>query len=81
MPGRRYRHLWIEAEDSESNPVRAVTYIADGNAVGGKPSLCYIILGPNGKPRISVGRLSGAPRRNFEAFTGCGGSVASFRAR
>ena len=42
MPARRYRHLWIEAEDSAGNPVRAVTYIADGNAVGGNPSLRYI---------------------------------------
>ena len=44
VPGRRYRHLWVEAEDSEDNPVRAVTYIADGNEVDGNPSLRYITL-------------------------------------
>jgi MFS family permease len=44
VPGRRYRHLWVEAEDSEGNPVRAVTYIADGNEVDGNPSLRYITL-------------------------------------
>ena len=41
---RRYRHLWIEVEDSEGNPVSAVTYIADGNAVDGNPSLRYITM-------------------------------------
>ena len=44
VPGRGYRHLWIEAEDSEGKPVRAVTYIADGNAVDGNPSLRYITM-------------------------------------
>jgi cation transport regulator ChaC len=44
VPGRRYRHLWVEAEDSEGNQVRAVTYIADGNEVDGNPSLRYITL-------------------------------------
>jgi cation transport regulator ChaC len=44
VPGRRYRHLWVEAEDSEGNPVAAVTYVADGNEVDGNPSLRYITL-------------------------------------
>ena len=44
VPGRRYRHLWIEAEDSNGNPVCAVTYIADGNPVDGNPSRRYIAL-------------------------------------
>lgn len=44
VPGRRYRHLWVEAEDSDGNPVRAVTYIADGNPVDGNPSRRYIML-------------------------------------
>jgi cation transport regulator ChaC len=44
VPGRRYRHLWIDAEDGEGNPVRAVTYIADGNEVDGNPSRRYITL-------------------------------------
>ncbi len=44
VPGRRYRHLWVEAEDSDGNPVRAVSYVADGNEVDGNPSLRYITL-------------------------------------
>ena len=42
--GRRYRHLWVEAEDSEASNIRAVTYIADGNEIDGNPSLRYITL-------------------------------------
>ncbi len=33
VPGRRYRHLWVEAEDNDGIPLRAVTHIADGNEV------------------------------------------------
>jgi cation transport regulator ChaC len=44
VPGRRYRHLWVEAEGSDGNPVRAVTYVADGNEADGNPSLRYITL-------------------------------------
>ena len=44
VPGRRYRHLWVEAEDRDGNPVSAVTYIADGNPVDGNPSRRYISL-------------------------------------
>jgi gamma-glutamylcyclotransferase len=44
VPGRRYRHLWAEAEDSEGNAIHAVTYIADGNEIDGNPSLRYITL-------------------------------------
>ena len=44
VPGRRYRHLWVEAEDSDGNPARAVTYIADGNPIDGNPSLRYLTL-------------------------------------
>ena len=44
VPGRRYRHLWVDAEDSDGKPVRAVTYIADGNEVDGNPSHRYITL-------------------------------------
>jgi cation transport regulator ChaC len=31
VPGLRYRHPWIETEDSQGRRIRAVTYIADGN--------------------------------------------------
>ncbi len=44
MPARRYRHLWVEAEDVEGNALRAVTYIAEGKETDGNPSLRYITL-------------------------------------
>ncbi len=44
VPGRRYRHLWVEAEDAEGNALRAVTYIAEGKETDCKPSLRYITL-------------------------------------
>ncbi|MBC8242008.1 MAG: gamma-glutamylcyclotransferase [Alphaproteobacteria bacterium] len=44
IPGRRYRPLWLAAEDSGGNPVNSVTYIANGNEADGKPSLRYIAL-------------------------------------
>ncbi|MGI9490780.1 MAG: gamma-glutamylcyclotransferase family protein [Geminicoccaceae bacterium] len=44
VPGRRYRHLWISAEDQEGGRLEVVTYLADGNEKDGKPSLRYITL-------------------------------------
>lgn len=44
VPGRRYRHLWVDAADIGGNPLRAVTYIAEGNERDGNPSLRYITL-------------------------------------
>ncbi len=44
VPGRRYRHLWVEAEGSDGNPISAVTYIAEGKEKDGQPSLRYITL-------------------------------------
>ncbi len=44
VPGPRYRHLWVDAEDIDGRPVQAVTYIADGKEVDGNPSLRYITL-------------------------------------
>ena len=44
VPGRRYRHLWTEAEDSAGQRIPAVTYIADGKEEDGHPSLRYITL-------------------------------------
>ncbi len=44
VPGRRYRHLWVDAQDSDGDTVKAVTYIADGKDTDGKPSLRYITL-------------------------------------
>ncbi len=44
VPGRRYRHLWVDAEDIDGNARRAVTYIAHGKETDGNPSLRYINL-------------------------------------
>jgi gamma-glutamylcyclotransferase len=44
VPGRRYRQIPIEAEDGDGNPFAAVTYIAEGRATDGRPSLRYITL-------------------------------------
>jgi len=44
VPGRRYQQLWVDAEDTDGNRLRAVTYVADGNEVDGNPSLRYITL-------------------------------------
>ena len=44
VPGRRYRHLWLDAEDIDGRPLKAVTYIADGLEADGNPSLRYITL-------------------------------------
>ncbi len=44
VPGRRYRHLWLDVEDEAGNTLRAVTYVADGNEFDGNPSLRYITL-------------------------------------
>ena len=44
VPGRRYRHLWLDAEDMAGTPLRAVTYVADGKETDGNPSLRYLTL-------------------------------------
>ncbi len=44
IPGRRYRHLWVEAEGLGGYPLSAVTYIAEGKEKDGQPSLRYITL-------------------------------------
>jgi cation transport regulator ChaC len=44
VPGPRYRPLWIDAEDIEGKPLRAVTYIAQGKETDGNPSLRYLTL-------------------------------------
>jgi gamma-glutamylcyclotransferase len=44
VPGRGYRHVAIEAEDRNGRVIRAVTYMAPGKEVDGKPSLRYITL-------------------------------------
>ena len=44
VPGRGYRHVVIEAEDRNGRVIPAVTYIAQGKEVDGKPSLRYLTL-------------------------------------
>jgi len=44
VPGRGYRHALIEAEDGGGRVIPAVTYMAQGKEVDGKPSLRYITL-------------------------------------
>jgi cation transport regulator ChaC len=44
VPGRRYCPLWVDAMDINGNPLKAVTYIAQGNKVDGRPSLRYLTM-------------------------------------
>jgi cation transport regulator ChaC len=44
IPGWRYRPIDLAAEDGRGNPLRVVTYIADGKEADGNPSLRYITL-------------------------------------
>lgn len=44
VPGRRYRHLWTQAEDIDGRSLPAVTYIAEGNPADGNPSARYLRL-------------------------------------
>ena len=44
VPGPRYRHLWIEAEDKRGCRMPCVTYMAEGLDEDGYPSLRYVTL-------------------------------------
>ncbi len=44
VPGRGYRHVVVEVEDAYGRLIEAVTYIAAGKEVDGRPSLRYISL-------------------------------------
>jgi len=44
IPGRGYRPTWLHAEDMDGNPVTAMTYVATGKEIDGRPSLRYISL-------------------------------------
>ena len=44
VPGRRYRQIWVDAEDIEGWPLKAATYIAEGKEKDGNPSLRYLTL-------------------------------------
>jgi cation transport regulator ChaC len=44
VPGQGYRHIEVEAQDADGRLLRAVAYMAPGNAIDGKPSRRYITL-------------------------------------
>jgi cation transport regulator ChaC len=44
VPGRGYRHVDVEARDTEGRTIRAVAYMAPGKPTDGKPSLRYLTL-------------------------------------
>ena len=44
VPGRRYRHVWVDTHDTDGRQVRAVTYTAEGAPTDGRPSKRYITL-------------------------------------
>jgi hypothetical protein len=62
VPGRRYRPIWIEAEDFEGHPLMAVTYIAQGNEIDGNPSLRYVTLLREGARAHGVGSKNSTGR-------------------
>lgn len=64
VPGRRYRPLWLAAEDADGQAVAAVTYIADGNPTDGSPSPRYLALLREGA------RAHGLPRQWIEKLDG-----------
>jgi len=44
IPGAGYRHVMVEAEDTDGRLLQAVAYMAQGKEVDGNPSLRYITL-------------------------------------
>jgi gamma-glutamylcyclotransferase len=44
IPGRGYRPVWLQADDMDGNPLTAITHVAAGKEVDGRPSLRYISL-------------------------------------
>lgn len=44
IPGGAYRPTWIIVDDIDGCPIEAMTYVAPGNPVDGRPSLRYISL-------------------------------------
>lgn len=44
VPGKRYRPVWLKAEDGDGGEIIAFTYVAEGNETDGRPSLRYITL-------------------------------------
>lgn len=44
VPGWRYWQIWVNAEDIDSRPLKAATYMAQGKESDGNPSLRYLTL-------------------------------------
>ncbi|MGH7046589.1 MAG: gamma-glutamylcyclotransferase family protein [Stellaceae bacterium] len=44
VPGGAYRPTWLTVEDGEGQAIAAMTYVANGHATDGQPSLRYITL-------------------------------------
>ncbi len=44
IPGGMYQPTWVRAEDLDGNAIDAMTYVASGHAVDGRPSVRYIRL-------------------------------------
>ena len=48
VPGHGYRPMWLNATDMDGSSVEAVTYVATGKKLDGRPSFRYISLLRNG---------------------------------
>lgn len=44
VPGGNYRPTWLDVEDADGRQVTAMTYVAPGNPIDGRPSLRYLAL-------------------------------------
>jgi cation transport regulator ChaC len=44
VPGRGYGHAIVDVQGADGRPIQAVTYIARGKEIDGRPSLRYITL-------------------------------------
>jgi cation transport regulator ChaC len=44
VPGGNYRPTWLDMEDADGRRVTAMTYVAPGNPIDGRPSLRYLAL-------------------------------------
>ncbi|MFQ5937954.1 MAG: gamma-glutamylcyclotransferase family protein [Acidiferrobacterales bacterium] len=64
VPGPRYWHLWVEAEDIDGERLSAVTYIAEGKETDDSPSQRYITMLREGA------RAHGLPERYLRFLDG-----------
>jgi len=64
VPGRGYRHIMVQVEDTNNRRVAAIAYMAQGKDVDGKPSLRYLTLLRDGA------RAHGLPERYIQFLEG-----------